>query len=202
MSNKQKFKGKTLYRKRVIDNILKVYNDETFIFGLDWYEDANEYAHKLAKLHNVDVRQVCGIIAALSPLKSWSENKRITELFLSSGKKLHVQNFHDKAISILTNVDVNDDYIVEVLNGNKITNFYFNIAYPGYRGAVTIDRHAISIAIGRSIKHAEGIGVTEKQYNFFKLCYIEVGRLLEVRPSSIQSVTWEKWRKLKQLQIN
>lgn len=195
---KQVFKGTTLYRKRVKDNIRRVYLDSRVDITTDWYIEANIFAMKLASKYGVDFITVSGIIAALSPLKSWDENKKIAEGFLRNGKGKHTRNMISKAKQItLFKGNFQREFILNELNGNKIKAFFLNIAYPTGAEAVTIDRHAISIALSRPIVDNEGTNITLKQYNFFVSCYTEVAKELNLRPSMLQSVTWEKWRILK-----
>jgi len=198
MSRKQVYKGKTLFKKTVVDNIIRTYEDSTFDFSTNWYEDASELARGLSIEFNLDYLKVCGIIAALSPLKSWNENKKLAVTFLRTGKARHTRLCEGKAIAIANLSAWNlPEAISEVLNGNKIKSFFINIAFPTNQEIVTIDRHALSICLNRSIGARDYVGITDIQYNFFMGCYIEAGGILEVRPSAVQSVTWEKWRMLK-----
>ena len=200
MNNKQIYKGKTLFRKTVVDNIVRIYNDPTFDFNSDWYIDASQFAKDLSNQHNVPYLKVCGIIASLSPLKSWDENKKIAVTFLKTGDARHTKLCTGKANDILNDTDPNPvDSILAILNGNKIKNFFINIAFPKDAEAVTIDRHALSICLNRSIVKEEYVGITNGQYNFFVSCYSEAGDKLGVRASMVQSITWEKWRELKKL---
>jgi len=198
MLNKQKFKGVTLYRKRVVDNILRTYRDDRLNIDTDWYRKANAFAIGLAEEYGHDTVTVAGIIASLSPLKSWQENKRIARVFLETGNSLHTRKLEAKAIEI-RDYEGNDrvGHCLEVLNGNKIKAFFLNIAFPEKQGIVTVDRHAISIALGRNIREAEGIGITDGQYAFFVSCYRQAAQMEGVRDSLMQSVSWEKHRIIK-----
>lgn len=200
MINKLKFKGTTLYRKTVTDNIIKVYNDSRMNVDGDWYKDANDFASKLGSTYNLSTETVCAIIASLSPLKSWSENKRITELFLRDGSELHTGAMMQKAKDILSYKDTNQtEFFLYCLRGNKIQSFFINMAFVDLNFAVTIDRHALSICLGRSAKDKEGTGITDNQYDFFVSCFVQAAIELGVRSSMVQSVTWEKWRVLKKI---
>ena len=190
--SKQKFKGKTLYTKTSVRNIIKIY--ELCEAPTQWYQDANLYAAKLAQEYNYTTAQICGVIAAFSPLKSWTENKVITELYLKSGKCKHTKTMKNKAAAILKTTDIEE--IAVILNGNKITSFFLNMLQPNNTEAVTIDRHAIAIILGRPIKENEG-NFTDKQYLFFVNCYKIAAKKLDIVPSLLQSATWEKWRELK-----
>lgn len=196
--NKIKFKGTTIYRRRVINNILKIYNDETFSFSLDWYRLASLDAQAVSLKYGVDYLQVCGVIAAYSPLKNWDENRRIAELYIATGVSKHTALCTGKARTILANTRT-EAQILDILNGNKIKNFFLNIAFPDRAAPVTIDRHAISICIGKSMPNKFYTGVTDKTYSFLQSCYVDAASHLEARPSLVQSITWEKWRELKKL---
>lgn len=196
--NKQKFKGVTLYRKRCVDNIIKVYNDSRYDGGQEWYLEANGYATKLANIHGLSLLQVAGVIASLSPLKSWDENKKIAEQFIISGAGKHTRVMINKANDIVNYKDsMERDFILATLRGNKISSFFVNIAYPKEPTHVTVDRHAIAVVLGRSITEKEGVGITNSQYEFLASCYRDAGEVLGVIPNKVQSVTWVKWRKLK-----
>jgi hypothetical protein len=197
--NKQKFKGSTLFRKRCVDNIIKVYNDSTVSHeGYNWYDDANRLANEMAIEFSLSTLQVAGIIASLSSLKSWHENKKIARQFCINGNGKHTKRFKAKAKDIKTyDSSMQREFILATLNGNKIQNFFLNIAYPKADKHVTIDRHAISVVLGRSIKGNEGVGITDKQYEFIASCYRDASKVLGILPSQVQSVTWVKWRYIK-----
>jgi hypothetical protein len=198
---KQRFKGQTLTLTKCVNNILKVYNNSDKTISTNWYIEANEYATTLAILFNVKLSVACGVIAALSPLKSWDENKLIARSFLHNGKGKHTKAFIDKANQIkVSNGDV--ETIATILNGNKTISFFINILEPHEQNFVTIDRHALSIAIGRNIKENEGKGITFNQYQFFVNVYNVAGAKAGISPVLMQSITWVTWRELKKAKQN
>lgn len=197
MSRKQKLYKKTIFKTRAVNNILRLYEDSKLTNVGNWYNEASEFAQQLSIEFDVDYLKVCGIISALSPLKSWNENKRITRLFLEFGIISHTKSQGKKAELILTNTSKDlESSILTILRGAKIKSFFLNIAYPKTSDAVTIDRHAISIAIGRSITKGEG-HLTELQYDWLVGCYVEASEIAGVLPSEMQAVTWVRWRELK-----
>lgn len=197
---KQKFKGKTLYTKTVVRRIIEVYNKATD--KKDWYQEANNFTFTLSyKIWDKNPEtqkkahaKVCGIIAAFSPLKSWNQNMLIAKLFVETGQMKHTKTMGDKAKEILDS-DGEVDTISEILNGNKITSFFLNILNPSNSQAVTIDRHAISIALGYSI--TDNFQMTEKQYEFFSNCYRIASQKAGILPLQMQAITWTKWREMK-----
>ena len=155
----QKFKGQILTTTKTVNNILKVYNSSNSFSSNDWYIEANLYALSLSNRFNVPLSVSCGVIAALSPLKSWNENKIIAYSFLESGRGKHVNAFVNKAKDIKLS-DGSIEAIATILNGNKITRFLMNIVKQEQTTFVTIDRNAVSIALRRTITDNEEQGVT------------------------------------------
>ena len=198
----QRFNHKDYTTTKVVNNILRVYNkaDEPN----DWYNEANCLAYWLAVKYlnnmnelvsNENVAKVCGILAALSPLKSWNENKKIAELFLKDGTCKHTRAMSQKAKDILAS-DGKIETISDILRGSKITSFFLNILQPQQSQAVTIDRHAVSIAVGTKIV-GDKLKLSINQYEFFANCYRIAGLKLGVKPLVVQSTTWVIWRELK-----
>lgn len=195
MTNKLKFKGKTLYRKTVTDNIKSVIASNVSMEGEHWYLHAYKFALALSNKYNVDLIKVCGIIAALSPLKSWDENMRLAETFLSSGYSGHTASQTQKAVDILNyNESEPELFILHTLSGNKIKSFFINIYLPTADFAVTIDRHALAVCFGRNATDKESKGITDNQYKFFESCYMQVAKELNMLPNQVQSITWVQWR--------
>lgn len=194
---KQKFKGQTLTLTKCVNNILKVYNQASNkTISNNWYVEANEFASTLSQKYGVKLSVACGIIAALSPLKSWTENKRIAESFLKTGKGKHVKAFVNKALQI-KQCDGDIETVALILGGNKVISFFINILEPYQQNFVTIDRHALCIAVGKNLSEAEQRGLTFKQYEFFVTAYNVAGTKAGISPVLMQSITWVTWRENK-----
>ena len=97
---------------------------------------------ELSEQFDKPIYQTAGIIAALSPLKSWKENKRIAILFYQTGIIKHTNLIKGKIYRIEKAKNISE--IIKILNGRKIRSFYQNIL--GYENVLTIDRHAANIA--------------------------------------------------------
>ena len=87
---------------------------------------------------------------------------------------------------------------LKILRGQKIISFYTNIRHPHKNKEVTIDRHALSIALSKWIKEEDYAGMTGKQYKFFQDCYKYTADKIGISPVLLQSSTWERFRKIKQ----
>jgi hypothetical protein len=193
-----KFKGKRLTARKAVSNILAVYAQCTEDDLKDWYGEANRQAQQLAETYDKPLPVVCGIIAALSPLNNWDKNLDDAERLLAKMKVAHTRVFIRKAELIEHLIDTPDliTKVAEVLNGNKITSFYLNILYPKNSNVLTIDRHAISVLLGRNATARE-YSLTTKQYEFFQNCFTLAANEVGVAPILMQSATWEAWRRLK-----
>lgn len=190
----QKFKGQTLTRTKVINRILKVHsaNNSALSESL-WYQDAYSFASALSDTHTT--AQAAGIIAALSPLKSWNSNKTLAALFTQGQRVgLHTGVMISKAEQI--EETTRPDKILSILNGKKISAFFTNILNPTESGRVTIDRHAIAVCLGRTIRDNEA-SLTPKQYQFMEQCYKLAGARVGLLGHEIQATTWCEWRRMK-----
>lgn len=190
------FKGKNLSRTVVTNNILKVYAKASKSeLSYDWYADANSYAQHLATTYKITIQQAVGVISALSPRKEWQLNKRIADDLLKYGGCGQIGIFVKKALDIVKSGN-SEPEILKILNGQKISAFYLNIMHPASTENVTIDRHAIAIALGRVASDKEQ-ALTGAQYDFFKQCYKRASMKMNIKPLLMQSITWDVWKRIK-----
>lgn len=156
--------------------------------GLDWYQDA----HSLAlALDPQNVERAAGVIAALSPRVLWDQNVKLAVRAYADGQASKCMPLSiSKANAILDGADV-----AKTLRGPKTVAFAQVIANPVDDHAVVIDRHAMSIAIGRcaddddySVLGLKGV------YEQYADAYRRAARIIGVSPSQVQAVTWVVWR--------
>ena len=182
--------GDKEYSRTVISNNIK----KTYGVSLDtefnnWYQEANDFGKDVAKLFDIPLSKVLGIVSVLSPLREWELNKKQAIEFISSGDCGHMKNNKQKARDIMSldNDSALEFNILKIINGRKTTAFYLNMMYPNRKDYVTIDRHAIAIAIGRNATESEQ-SLTKNQYTFLKDCYIMVADTLGLAPLHLQSI--------------
>ena len=195
----------TYSRTKIKNNIIKTYNKKTESELNDWYQEAHDFGIEVSKMFdNVSKRQVLGIISALSPLKEWNKNKELAVDLILTGNAGHMKRNVQKARDILALNDYDYNYndsmvldfkIREILNGEKTKAFYTNMAYPKGKG-VTVDRHAIAIAIGRTATNKEQ-AISKDVYTFIEKCYIMTSETLGLAPLHLQSITWQTWKRVK-----
>lgn len=131
-----------------VRNILKVYRMATeaeVLHGTTWYVQAQAHAQAMADYHQVPLRIVVGVIAALSPNNKWERNTKDADTMIAAylrGDPVDVcrpstyLKMRDKAWLILASMSDTDDGVMTILNGQKIVSFFKNIM--GY-DTVTVD---------------------------------------------------------------
>ena len=71
-----------------------------------------------------------------------------------------------------------------------------NMVHPYDATGVTVDRHAIAIAIGRTATEIEQV-LTPNKYTFIENCYKITADALGLTPLHLQSITWQAWKRIK-----
>lgn len=191
--------------------ILKLYrsaNVEETNEGVLWYEMANGICKVIADKYSCPLTKVVGVVAALSPATNWQQN-------IADANNLVLAWYHcidqdqvvcttygqnkAKAINILNQESSNERDIEALLlhksKINKTTCFFLNILHPGSDELVTIDRHAIRIALGNG-QGVDEICMTEKRYRNITRAYQIAASQLEINAISLQAVVWCVFRRL------
>jgi len=171
-------------------NILSIYRSATAqdrSEGMSWYREA----YALAASLDSDVHRAAAVIAILSPMTSWPQNvERATRAYAGDRTRLGFHANRDKVARIL---DDGEDWR-NVLKGPKVEAFFANII--GDPNFVTIDRHAIDIAIGRPLSNKErAVWMGKRNRAILTQSYINAAKREKVLPYEMQAVTWVMWRK-------
>lgn len=201
---------------KYVSNILKVYNLATELEraeGIAWYNDANKICKRLARKYKQPVKIVCYVMAALSPNNKWQRNitdcERVLRTFVSgelTERTVEYYQGNKEALkglactytaNVLKAYNILRDGDISYLKGLKTTNFAQNIFQPK-NDNVTIDYHAISIAIGvrHTIESVESKYFKGKHYEELANAYREAGRQVGLKASELQAITWVAWRNL------
>jgi len=153
--------------------------------GTAWYREAREFAASL----DTDVSRAVGVIAVLSPMVSWPRNQTLARAHYAGvyGGCLTANSV--KAQRILAGEPVET-----VVSGVKVSAFY--AAIMGDRESVTLDRHAIDVAVGRTLTDGErnAIASTKRREPIVK-AYRSAARLTGHSPAELQAIVWVGWRK-------
>ena len=192
-------------KTKIKNNIMKTYLLRIEKENNHWYQEANEWAVEVSEFllsftgQNVSVQQVLGVVSALSPMQEWNKNKEIAIELIMTGDCGYMERGKQKARDILKLPSVViciDTEIKSILNGEKTKTFYENMVYPTRSSGVTVDRHAISIAIGHIADDKEQ-SISKDVYTFIEKCYIMTAETLGLAPLHLQSITWQTWKRIK-----
>lgn len=180
----------------VLKNIETIYNrctSDDINNGKTWYENAKSFSIYLSKEYGVTEIQSAGIIAALSPQKSWESNMKIAEHFIESNGAAHVHTGVQlaKAKHILYNPLTNDQ-VYHTLGGLKTKNFFYNIYKPDCKDFITIDRHHLNVCYAE-----DKVSCTNKQYEFLKENTAIFANKINMIPSILQATLWVCWKRIK-----
>lgn len=175
------------------NNVLAVYSNSTaenMRQGLTWYMDAHNFAKMLDPKN---VARAAGIIAALSPMNGWENNKnKAAQLYRQNGDGtgLGLKANAAKAVRIYNNEDPND-----VLKGAKVRAFYRTILNPFGDIDPVIDRHAFDIAVGkRTDDKIRGQLSNKGVYESFASVYRQAAKVAGIGSAQMQAITWVTWR--------
>jgi hypothetical protein len=190
-----------------VRNILKIYRQATpqdHEAGLAWYAKARDAAVSLSIQHDVPLRVVVGVIAALSPNNKWERNVKDAGVMIAAflgGDPVEVckpstyTKMRDKAWSILAAVPENDNEVISILNGQKIVSFFCNIM--GHDSVVTIDGHAYNIAQGkRAGLTDDATNMSKGVYKDMQEAYARAAKRVGLKVYELQAITWVAWKRI------
>lgn len=184
----------------MVENILGVYlsaTPEEHAIGEEWYPVAHALCEGWSALYEVTVEQACGVLAAISPRLNWDLNVSYAERIMREGYAPIIGSFLAKALAILASDTVTLDSVGKV-SSHKIRSFYQNILKPEQTYAVTIDRHALDVALGfigtdKSRKVLDRVGAYEAVAEAYRIVASKVG----LSPDTVQAITWVTHRNQK-----
>lgn len=169
--------------------ILSVYRaatPEDHSEGMGWYDEARSFAESL----DTDVSRAAGVIAAVSPMLSWPRNQTVARaIYAGKREGLCLPNSVKAAARIM-----DGEHPLDVLNGPKVRAFY--MAIMGEGDSVTLDRHAIDIAVGRPLSDTErAVYMGARNRRVILAAYVNAAHRAGVSPAAMQAITWVAWRK-------
>ena len=199
-----KFKHETLkpwvLRKR-LRMFAKLANHEQTQSGFTWYEQMHHWCAGAADRSDVELFKYVGVFAAMSPQMSVDRNKELANQYFREGRAAHYNMLNDKADRIMG--AESPEQVADILGGNKITSFFWNILQPTKATRVTIDRHALASMLqtpSTVTALADRVyDMTDQQYARFERIYADVASELQMLPHQLQAVVWNVYRDLRDL---
>jgi hypothetical protein len=184
-------------------NVLKQATDAEYDAGRNWYREANELAWDLST--HADVGSAAGVIAALSPRMPWGRNKELAVRAFADG---HASGTLGNSVRAADRILAGEDPL-DVLKGDKVRSFYLNIL--GDTDAVTVDRHALEVYLGKRFADKDRPSVGKRLYREVadayrtaasrpfaqSLTYADTGFAVgDLTPRDVQAITWLVWRRI------
>ena len=187
-------------KKITARNICKLYRESTPAqreSGAAWYADAATISAALAEKYSITREQAAGIIAALSPLRSWGDNVNLAARAIANGG-LTGGAFKDSVAKV--NRILAGDKVLDVLGGDKVRAFFHCILTGGQTSAVCIDRHALDAATNTRNTDETRPRLSAKKYREVADAYVRAAQILSresgtlITPSAVQATVWLAWR--------
>jgi hypothetical protein len=180
---------------RNIENAVRSASPQDIKGGSEWYKQAQEIAHEIG---GGDIRKGAGIIAATSPGTAWNTNIRMARDVAKTGT---TRGYITQAeLGKAQRIREGEDPETILPMGLKTGHFFKNILDPSDPSAVTIDRHAHDLAVGRKLGSANRALGAPGRYNTFVSAHMQATNKLsdmgiEV-PNQTQAISWVNWRRL------
>jgi hypothetical protein len=181
-----------------IEQWLDVLRPDHWEHGKTWYRQAHQLCLNLSNETNLELRSVCGVMAALSPQVSWEVNIASGESVVRAGKI-------DKGYTgYSSNVEKAYDCLLyeplDILKGFKVVAFYHNILDPFSSIEVTVDTH-----MGRVLFDKLTLEEKDQRYIFSKKGNHEaqeairaIAKKKQVLPHVLQASLWVCVREMTQ----
>lgn len=189
-----------------VANVLSIYalaSADDLRTGLGWYQAAHNWcvAQAGSKRGHLVARNA-GIVAALSPMNEWNNNKNKAAELISKRGRITVVKGQPNGIGLGNNVAkaiaiYNGGEPLDILKGDKVRAFYSTILDPQGDVIPVIDRHAFDIAVGeRTDDKRRGILGRKGVYDQFANVYRDAAKVAGIGSAQMQAVTWTAWKRI------
>ena len=196
--------------KRMSANILEFWDRATLAdrkAGQNWYDNAHRWAYTVGRDLDFPTSVVAHVTAALSPFNRWSSNKDDAVALLKGVNngigpaRLTVQTFDAQKIKAW-NIAFHGD--PQFQGGKKTENFAENIARPWEPHVVTIDRHALGVALKATRKGYTEVSLSDLRYRNVARAYRHARDVLRARNGvraglpahAVQATCWLVYRRM------
>ncbi len=186
-------------------NILAVYeraSPEDRAEGMHWYTRAYQDVETLRArcLVSISHSQAAGVVAALSPGRTWGGNLLDADALMAAwarGHRLPMVGTYGERNVIKAGRILNGEAPLTVLpvTGPKVRAFYRLLCEPESEYTVCIDRHAKGVAENSPTRDDASTLVRPAEYPWYAWHYRVVAGWLDILPCQLQAVTWTTWRR-------
>lgn len=166
--------------------------------GTAWYFDVHNLCIELSQqseLAHISPVHVAGIIAALSPMRSWTDNINKAREAIKTGKARGLGHTVDTAETIWHGFDP-EVVISRTGNNPKVQAFFRNIAFPHTSEDVTIDRHMWNLLFDDlGVVEKAGLRFKSAEYQWASAQFKAVADEIGLLPHQLQATAWLAWRR-------
>lgn len=166
-------------------SILRQYrqvDDETWVAGMNWYDEVFAMCERLGDQHGVGPAQVAAALAHLSPRIQWGRNVTLLEMLLASPERpsgIFARSW-SKALQALSSEDPLDTF-----GRTAYKTRAFAWAILGDPDAVVVDVWAARVAGAHDNAPKSLTG-----YTLLSEAYRRASRLVDITARDLQAVTW------------
>ena len=178
--------------------------------GVAWYRKARTVAGIAGRAAGYKGRKAytvgAGMVAALSPACAWDKNVAAALAVADNGgQRLRADASRFQTVGNVAKASriMGGESVLDVLGGDKVRAFYACIVDPSDGRAVCVDRHAASVAFGRSLSQKDmrgAVKVTKRggsNYDRIADMYRAAAAARGLSPLDVQAITWVAWRRMK-----
>lgn len=163
--------------------------------GRYWYVDAHAECVYHAELFEVDYRRFIPVVSVLSCQTPWQETIPTAVEAVKLWREDHLQTARLRA------TEYQRRRVAAILEGRpyelgwKTASFAKALLLGRGRDAVVIDRHAVSVAMGRPPMSGHVWGITSLAgYEALVDLYVEVAKMKNMNPVDFQAGTWMAYK--------
>jgi len=161
--------------------------------GMLWYFRANELCQEFVDRYESisTLEQAAGILAAISPMKTWDQNVKEAHRAMKTGRHFGLPDVDTKVKRMLGGFHPTEVLKGPGIKGYKVYAFYECISDPQNSQHVVIDRHMWNLVLlGNPPKIIEQAKYSADQYEWAEQRFVTVAEALEIRPHQLQAIAW------------
>ena len=183
--------------EKIKDNLLRWFNAakaEEYKAGINWYSEAQQFTHNLAKAYDLDPYKVAGVVSALSPNNKWERNKIDAETVV----KAHLSGIGPDSVKVCT-YNANKNKAFEILKGNteitakspKTHAFAMNVGLNSPEH-ITVDKWHLRACVVGPVDGIEDCAesCTAVQYRRVEAITASLAKDLDLAGYELQAIIW------------
>lgn len=158
---------------------------DSFNRGVDWYDEANEFAHSIKG--GFTVEHSASVISHLSPRTNWKKNKQAAAMLMAGDQNVGL--FYACVNRALMALDTNEPLNTFGKDAHKTRSFVNNIL--GNTDFVTIDTWMLNITHPHlTKKEANNLLKRKGEYDSISNSFRYAAKYVDLNPAQLQAILW------------